>query len=313
MASGKELCSLLSFDAGKDWLVITPEGLFDGSPDGMKLVSYRVAGTNTLVPVERYFDRYRVPGLFAKIMNGESPKPRVDIARALPPKVRITSPAEASSESKSSEVTVSVEAESVGEFPVTSLTLLVNGDPLRGRELKMASPRLGKVTGKWVVDLTPGNHTLRAMANTELTAGAATPSTCAYIGGAPGKIALPTLYVLAVGISDYGNKKYDLPEAASDATKLLEVYKSQEGKIYGKVESRLLPDKEATQVAIRKGLEWLRQHDAAQLRRLFVQRPRRQGQRRLAVPGWLGRRFHRRQLQRRSRRIPDEEAQGHAG
>src|SRR5262249_62016819 len=29
--TGKELCRLYSFDAGKDWLVVTPEGHFDGA------------------------------------------------------------------------------------------------------------------------------------------------------------------------------------------------------------------------------------------------------------------------------------------
>jgi len=68
--TGKELCTLISIDAGQDWLVVTPEGLFDGSPEGVKVVSYRISGTNDLVvPLVRRFDDFNSPGLFGKIMR----------------------------------------------------------------------------------------------------------------------------------------------------------------------------------------------------------------------------------------------------
>src|SRR5207248_59610 len=88
-ATGAELCQLISIDAGADWLVITPGGLFDGSVNGQKFVSYRLAGTNMLVSLESYQKRYFYPGLLAAIMRGERPQPKVVASKALPPKVRI--------------------------------------------------------------------------------------------------------------------------------------------------------------------------------------------------------------------------------
>jgi hypothetical protein len=40
---------LISLDGGKDWLVVSPDGFFDGSKGGWRYVSYRRAGTLELV------------------------------------------------------------------------------------------------------------------------------------------------------------------------------------------------------------------------------------------------------------------------
>jgi hypothetical protein len=66
---------------------------------------------------------------------------------------------------------VTAEAESVGRLPVTSLTLLINGKPLRGREVRFGDPKLGKAPASWTIELPPGNHELKVLANNERTAG----------------------------------------------------------------------------------------------------------------------------------------------
>lgn len=72
--TGQELCSLVSLDAGKDWLVVTPDGLWDGSAGARRFLAYRVAGALDFVPLERAAERYHSPGLFGKLMAGEQPK-----------------------------------------------------------------------------------------------------------------------------------------------------------------------------------------------------------------------------------------------
>jgi hypothetical protein len=47
--TGQKLCSLVSLDGGKDWLVVSPDGFFDGSKGGLRYVSHRRAGTPELV------------------------------------------------------------------------------------------------------------------------------------------------------------------------------------------------------------------------------------------------------------------------
>jgi WD40 repeat protein len=66
-ASGKERCRLYSFDAGKDWLVVTPEGLFDGSPGAGRFVTYRDAASGRLVDDDATRQRFHRPGLLAQV------------------------------------------------------------------------------------------------------------------------------------------------------------------------------------------------------------------------------------------------------
>ena len=44
-ATGEERCRLYSFHSSRDWLVVTPEGLFDGSPGAWRFVAYRTPGS----------------------------------------------------------------------------------------------------------------------------------------------------------------------------------------------------------------------------------------------------------------------------
>jgi hypothetical protein len=60
-----------SLDAGKDWLVVTPAGFFDGSPGACRLVSYRVPGTLKLVDDDATRRRFHRPGLLAQVWKGE--------------------------------------------------------------------------------------------------------------------------------------------------------------------------------------------------------------------------------------------------
>ena len=52
-SSGKRLLTFVCLDDGKEWLTFTPDGRFDGSAGGRKLVAFRVAGSQQLVPGEQ--------------------------------------------------------------------------------------------------------------------------------------------------------------------------------------------------------------------------------------------------------------------
>src|SRR5262249_39736316 len=71
VATGKERCRLYSCDAGKDWLIVTPEGLFDGSEGAARLVVYRVPGAQKLVDDDATRRRFHRPGLLSKVWQAE--------------------------------------------------------------------------------------------------------------------------------------------------------------------------------------------------------------------------------------------------
>ena len=65
----------------------------------------------------------------------------------------------------------------------------------------------------------------------------------------------PTLRLLSVGISSFANAKLNLKFSAKDATDIAEFFKGQEGRLFQKVETRLLTDAQATTAAITAAME----------------------------------------------------------
>ena len=79
------------------------------------------------------------------------------------------------------------------------------------------------------------------------------------------------LYVLAIGVSEYGRAEYRLNLAAKDAQDFANAMRGQEGKLYRKVNVRTLTNQEATRAAIAREFEWLRSSVApADVAMLFV-------------------------------------------
>ena len=68
----------------------------------------------------------------------------------------------------------------------------------------------------------------------------------------------PTLYVLAIGVSNYKLTSANLKWAAKDAQAFAAAIKAQEGGLYKKVNTRVLPNDKATRKEIIEGLNWLR-------------------------------------------------------
>ena len=71
IAGGKELARVMSLNDRKDWLAFTPEGVFDGSEEGRKLIGFRKGeGLDVVTPDGLGKDLYR-PGLLGKVWRGE--------------------------------------------------------------------------------------------------------------------------------------------------------------------------------------------------------------------------------------------------
>jgi len=66
------------------------------------------------------------------------------------------------------------------------------------------------------------------------------------------------LYVVAVGVSEYAKKEYALALAAKDATDFSALMSAQAGRLYTRVERRLLTDRQATRASVLEALDWLR-------------------------------------------------------
>jgi hypothetical protein len=181
----------------------------------------------------------------------------VEVTQVLPPTVAITAPDPAATHQvTAARVKIRAVAESVGQHPVTSMRLLLDGRPYLGDKgvQQFANPRLGKVEASWAVDLLPGKHVLAAQAESAVSKSVSPAVEVTRTGGDPGE--LPALYVLAVGVSEYPGEMR-LRYAAADAKALAQVFRAKGAGVFRSVEAHVLTDRQATRAGILQGLDWL--------------------------------------------------------
>jgi uncharacterized caspase-like protein len=147
--------------------------------------------------------------------------------------------------------------------PVTALRLLLDGRPYEGQKGlknitrdKPDQPQ-GDVRELWTVTLAPGKHRLAVQAESAASKGFSDEVEVTYKPDQPAAVELPALYVLAVGVSAYPGK-LKLEYAARDARDLAQSWQTKSGKLFRKVEVKLLTDDKATRAEVLGGLLWLR-------------------------------------------------------
>ena len=80
VGSGEEILALVSFRGSDDWLVVAPDGLFDGTAGAMERVAWRLPGSDDAVPLEVLFNDFYRPGLLGEVFAGARPHAVLDIA-----------------------------------------------------------------------------------------------------------------------------------------------------------------------------------------------------------------------------------------
>ena len=263
------------FFAGDDWIAWTPEGYYAASPGGEKLMGWHVNDgpdqMATFYPAAKFRKSLYRPDVIKLLLTTGSlaralevadqargtATERVEVAEVLPPKVEITAPRRSGTHLQGPRLEVKAVAHSVGKNPVTALRLLLDGRPYKGQGGVRAvePPRMGEVAMSWAVDLEPGTHTLAVQAESAKSQGLSEPVEVTY---APEEaVELPSLYVLAVGVSAYpGDLR--LHYAAQDAEAVERTFRAKSGPLFRKVEVKRLTDAGATRKDVLAGLTWLR-------------------------------------------------------
>jgi WD40 repeat protein len=82
--AGKRLVRLDTLDQSEDWIAYTDEGLFDGTPNAMDEISWKLSDDplGTSLPLGPFFSDFFWPSLLGDIFRGVDPKPPVDPAIA---------------------------------------------------------------------------------------------------------------------------------------------------------------------------------------------------------------------------------------
>lgn len=253
VSTGETLCRLYSLGKN-DWAVVTPDGRFDASPDGMKLLYY-VQGLETL-PLESFFDQFYTPNLLARVLSGETfdKITSVDFTKSikLPPLVKIVSPTEGQSfASDELEITLEVTDQGGG---IDEVRLFQNGKLVseEQRGMKKTAAVGETFTKSYKVLLVSGMNEFRATAfNTDRTE--ANP----YVMTVELKAAQASasLHILAIGLNEYQNPKYKLNYGKADAEAFVQAVENRSQGIFKTIKKQIIHDQQAVRSAIEKGFE----------------------------------------------------------
>jgi WD40 repeat protein len=286
-ASGGEIAQYIGFDDG-EWLVVTPDGFYNASPNGDKYLNVRVG--NQVYGIDQYRQIFYKPQIVEARLQGR-PDPAhtaITIQEALsfaPPVVVIRSPqAGGAFTSPRTELSVTVVDQNQ---PLKSLKVLVNGRQLGGEGMQGFSGSRGlgmaelglSVSGdenradfRFSLPLDPGPNRIEVIAANPYSEGRDTVEVRYQAGQASGL--LPNLWILSIGVNRYDDATIpNLNYAVDDAREIIRAFKTQEGKVYAKVNSLLIADGEAvapTRDAIIDNLGFLKNAGQRDVVMLFI-------------------------------------------
>jgi WD40 repeat protein len=263
---GSLAATLVSMRQSDDWLVVTPDGLFDGSPVSWNLLLWRFArNTFRVAPVDAFFNEFYYPGLLADILAGRNPQARQNISQKdrRQPKINLTLLGEPRDETAERLVKFNLAVAEAGPDEdhkdgsgVRDLRLFRNGllvNVWTGNVLKGGDQRTIEVS----VPVVAGENRFTAYAfnrdNIKTTTAALS------VIGADSLKRVGTAYLLAIGVGQYANPLYNLNYSVADAIDIGEQLKKQQESLgrYKPVVTISLLNEDATKANIMLALKRL--------------------------------------------------------
>lgn len=255
-----------------EWIVASPDGLFDGSYEGIqKLLAWRFPGDET-APVDVFFSEFYHPGLLGEILAGKRPRAIREIAKL---------------DRRQPEVSLDLNNIEVGSKPLTSrmINLHVNvkqapaakGWPAGSGAQDVRLFRNGSLVKVWHGNVLPSKEeSVTLETDISIIAGEnrfsaycfnqdniKSPDASLIISGDESLRRGGVVYILAIGIDKYANEEYNLRYAAADAQAFANELQRQEAALeaFARVEVLVLKDNEATKSSILAALAKLAGQD----------------------------------------------------
>jgi WD40 repeat protein len=263
--TGELLATLVSANAGSDWLVVTPDGLFDGTPGAWQQILWRFSpNIYDVTPVEVYFNEFFYPGLLAELYAGNRPRvaQAIELKDRRQPVVSLKLAEPQSANARTVKVRIEVNEPTTGTTPAASLA--------GARDVRLF--RNGTLVKAWRGDVLKGQR--QAVLETTLPIVAGENRLMAYafnrdnikstdavltVTGAEALRRKGTAYVVAFGVNRYANEQYSLKYAVADAQSFADEVRAQQTKLqqYERVEVISLFDQDATKANLLLALQRL--------------------------------------------------------
>jgi WD40 repeat protein len=281
LTDGKELLALFIHPDGQRWVAWTPQGYYDASAGADELIGWHINHGYDRVPdfypVSQFRDRFYRPDVIQRVLQ----TPTLDVEEALRDADRSSGRPTTKAAPVSSLLTPLVEILDPKDPAAVDRTDLQIGysvrlpsadDSLRveaqidGAKLSAQDRRLvdSGSTRAGILHLTIPRRDSTVSLIAYNDKGASEPAIVHIKWRGAGTDPKLTLYVLAIGISNYKDKHVNLHFAAKDADDFVAQAKTQEGegKLYEKVITHpphgSLRDEEATRDAVLDELDWIK-------------------------------------------------------
>lgn len=242
--SGEHLATLISLDDGGEWMVVTPQGLFDGTPVSWNQILWRYnQDTFNVAPIEWFFNEFYYPGLLSDILAGKRPRVAQDVSRKdrRQPVVKLSLPGEPAPATGISARRAKVRIE-VADAPADKEHPQGTG----ARDLRLF--RNGSLVKVWRGDVLKGQSAVTLEEEITLSAGPNALTAYAFnkdnvkskdaqlaLVGADSLKRAGTAYVIAVGLNEYANPQYNLKYAVADAQSFGDEVRTRQTQL-GKIE-----------------------------------------------------------------------------
>src|SRR6266404_4356858 len=271
--TGEHILTLISLDDGGEWMVVTPEGLSDGTPASGNQILWRYnQETFNVAPIEWFFNEFYYPGLLADVFAGKRPRGSQDISKKDPrqPVVKLSLAGEApvgGISARTIKVKIDITdaaadrdrpqgsgARDVRLFRNGSLIKVWHGDALKGQPAATLEQEVTVVAG-------PNRLTAYAFNQDNVKSKDAN----FLLTGADSLKRAGTAWVIAVGVNEYANSQYNLKYAVADAQSFAEELRHQQTQVgrFDHVEVIPLLNENATKANILTALKRLAGTSAA--------------------------------------------------
>jgi WD40 repeat protein len=237
VATGKEKAALIAL-GDQDWVVTTPDGLFDASPGAMAAMYYTIG--REVIDLEQLKERYYEPGLLSKLMGlNQDPIRSIEAFNTLPLYPEMN--AQLSADNLKLQVSLTPRNGGIGK-----LSVFVNGKEVA----EDTNPQRAKSVN---IDLTafsayylpnkPSKLALRVynqagwLKSSALELDYQPPATARGTQNAgnnePVLKGNPRFFAVVVGTSNYAGEKLDLKFADKDATCFTQALRAASPKVFG--------------------------------------------------------------------------------
>lgn len=273
LATGKELVSLIALGR-EDFAAVTPDQYYRISKAGAKGVGFRVR--ERIYPFEQFDLRFNRPDIVLQQLGAASPETVQSYRSAYERRLKKMGLSEQmlstdfhvpEVEILTRDVPVSINAAAFAlrvratdsRYALDRLNVYVNDVPVHGSGgIVLREKNTQSHEQEIQVPLLPGRNKIQVSVLNQQ--GTESLKQTVYTTSSA-QFAPADVYVLAIGVSEYRDKTYNLRFAAKDAADLVAAYKAAEGrpKEWGKVHSLTLTDRNATRAEILKAKDWLTQ------------------------------------------------------